>query len=102
MANEPIETYVPMFIKQEIEHPERYVVASQKWNELWTLVISQGDHNAEFLTSVIEQLIDNVIRKDNIQPYLPVNDYEPATKLYVDDKVAALEARIAVLEGGVV
>lgn len=31
----------------------------------------------------------NVLTKDNIQEYIPTADYNPATKKYVDDKVAS-------------
>lgn len=32
--------------------------------------------------------MENILTKDNTTPYTPVNDYNPATKKYVDDKVA--------------
>lgn len=34
-------------------------------------------------------IIDEVLTKDNTQEYTPTNDYNPATKKYVDDKVAS-------------
>ena len=33
----------------------------------------------------------NVLTKDNTQEYIPTNDYEPATKKYVDDKIPSTE-----------
>jgi polyhydroxyalkanoate synthesis regulator phasin len=98
MDPKPIEDYTPMFIKQDINHPERYTVTAQKWNELWDLVIAQGDNTAEFLMYAIKELVDNVLRKNNEQPFMPLNDYEPATKKYVDEELAVLAGHIAALE----
>ena len=36
------------------------------------------------------ELRDNVLKKDNMREYTPVNDYNPATKKYADDKISSI------------
>lgn len=42
-----INTFIPKYIKQSLDDPSRYTVRAERWNELWNLVIQQGDWNSE-------------------------------------------------------
>lgn len=48
--------------------------------------------NKSFLDKFTQDFIDNILFKDNEEPYEPSGPYNPATQKYVDDKVVAIGA----------
>lgn len=53
-----VENYDPKYVLQEVNRQPRDVVTNQRWNELWTLLITQGDHTAEWLDTTINRLLE--------------------------------------------
>lgn len=48
--------------------------------------------NKSLLDKFTQAFIDNILFKDNEEPYEPAGPYNPATQKYVDDKVVAIGA----------
>lgn len=48
--------------------------------------------NKSFLDKFTQDFINNILFKDNEEPYEPAGPYNPATQKYVDDKVVAIGA----------
>lgn len=48
--------------------------------------------NKALLDKFTQAFIDNILFKDNEEPYEPAGPYNPATQKYVDDKVVAIGA----------
>jgi len=46
-------TYIPSYIKQTISRSSRDKITAARWNEIMSLLISQGDFNAETLYKLI-------------------------------------------------
>jgi hypothetical protein len=64
-----IEDYIPKLIKQGEDARERYVVTHVRWNELWNLIIEQGDHTAEAVLEICSRILaheNNVSQHRNI------------------------------------
>ena len=53
-----IENYEPMQIRQEIDAQPRDVITHQRWNELFTLLITQGDHTVDWLEATITRALN--------------------------------------------
>lgn len=51
-----IYNFIPKFIKQVLDNPPRYTVLATRWNELWNLVINQGDWNSEAIKMLCDTL----------------------------------------------
>ena len=51
MANSEY-NYIPMYIRRTINNRPKDVVTSKYWNELFNLLITQGDHTAEAVANV--------------------------------------------------
>lgn len=49
-----------------------------------------------------QEVIQKVLTKDNITEYTPTNDYNPATKKYIDDIVGAINTTLDAINGEVV
>ena len=82
--------FQPMYIRRDFADKPRHVVTAEQWNELWTLVTQQGDHNSEALQAVAEILNNNVLTKDNTEAYTPTENFHPATRKFVTDHIAAM------------
>lgn len=52
MASPDIYNYVPKYISQEVDADPQETITSTRWDELWNLVIEQGDWNAETLAAL--------------------------------------------------
>lgn len=48
--------WVPKYIKQVLNRPPRYKVTSKEYNELFNLLIEQGDYNAATLKELLTKL----------------------------------------------
>ncbi|MDD5937004.1 MAG: hypothetical protein PUC65_15810 [Clostridiales bacterium] len=53
-------------------------------NEVNLNKIDQGLYDVD---NALEKLQDNVLQKTNSTPFTPIEDYHPATKKYVDEKM---------------
>jgi len=47
--------YIPMFIRQVLNDPPKFIVTNTRWNELWNLIITQGDSNSEVLKDLCDE-----------------------------------------------
>lgn len=65
----------------------RFTVTHEYWNELFNLLIDQGDHGQEAIQAIMQQLTSNVLFKDNEETWEPLNDYQPATVKFVTDRI---------------
>lgn len=79
--------FLPKFIKRIIADKPRFTVTHEYWNELFNLLIDQGDHGQEAIQTIMQQLTTNVLFKDNEEPWEPLNDYQPATVKFVTDRI---------------
>ena len=79
--------FLPKFIKRIIADKPRFTVTHEYWNELFNLLIDQGDHGQEAIQEITRQLSTNVLLKDNEVPWEPLNDYQPATVKFVTDRI---------------
>lgn len=79
--------FLPKFIKRIIADRPRFTVTHEYWNELFNLLIDQGDHGQEAIQAIMQQLTTNVLFKDNEEPWEPLNDYQPATVKFVTDHI---------------
>lgn len=79
--------FLPKFIKRIIADKPRFTVTHEYWNELFNLLIDQGDHGQEAIQAIVQQLTTNVLFKDNEEPWEPLNDYQPATVKFVTDHI---------------
>ena len=75
-----INNYVPMKIVQNINNSAGDIIRSIRWNELWNLVITQGDYNSDTLVLVTDELI----RLDS----------EKVSQVYVDTADEVLQTQI--------
>lgn len=82
-----IYNFLPKFIKRIIADKPRFTVTHEHWNELFNLLIDQGDHGQEAIQEITQQLSTNVLLKDNENPWEPLNDYQPATVKFVTDRI---------------
>lgn len=82
--------FLPKFIKRLIADKPRQTITNEYWNELFNLLIEQGDHGQEAIQIIADQLANNVLLKDNETPWTPTNDFQPATVKFVTDWVVAL------------
>lgn len=57
--------YIPMYIRQIIDTRPRQPVTSDRWDELWTLIITQGDAAAETLASLCADYVAHKIAYAN-------------------------------------
>ena len=64
-----ITDYTPIYIAQTVDAAPRKTITSERWNELWNLVISQGDYNTDAIVAMIAAVLDLV----------PMGEYNPAT-----------------------
>ena len=53
-----LQDYTPKKIEQIMDKEPKAVVTADRWNELWNLVISQGDDTAEHLYQTIQKVLD--------------------------------------------
>lgn len=68
-----------------------FILCSRNTNTLFILIL--GDTNKYTYTKstkTLEKSLYGYLKIGNTQEYTPTNDYNPATKKYVDDKVASL------------
>lgn len=79
--------FLPKFIRRIIADRPRFTVTHEYWNELFNLLINQGDHGQEAIQAIMQQLTTNVLFKDNEEPWEPLNDYQPATVKFVTDRI---------------
>jgi len=79
--------FLPKFINRIIADRPRQTVTNEYWNELFNLLIEQGDHGQEAIRAITEQLTSNVLFKDNEETWEPLNDYQPATVKFVTDRI---------------
>ena len=56
-----ITNFIPKLIRQVINDVPQYLVTATRWNELWNLVIEQGDHNSDYLDLACKAIIANDI-----------------------------------------
>ena len=59
MANSEY-NYIPMYIRRTINNRPKDVVTAKYWNELFNLLITQGDHTAEAIANIREAFRINV------------------------------------------
>lgn len=52
-----IENYDPMKVLQDINRTPGDIITANRWNELWTLIITQGDHTADWLLETINKTL---------------------------------------------
>ena len=48
--------FIPKYIKQVMAKRNSEIVTSEEWNAILNLLIQQGDHNSEFLTTLTENI----------------------------------------------
>lgn len=82
--------FLPKFIKKIIADKPRFTVTHEYWNELFNMLIEQGDHSQEAIKAVIEQLKTNVLFKDNTEEWEPTGEYEPVTRKFVTDRIVEM------------
>ena len=51
-----LQNFNPMYVLQQPERGPRYVVSSELWNELFHLLIAQGNHTSEAVKTLIDKL----------------------------------------------
>jgi len=74
LENQPdLEDYNPVYIDQDINAGPKKVISNLRWNELFNLLIEQGDYNAKTLDLLIENI--NI----NGQPISPEQEETLAT-----------------------
>lgn len=65
MAWQDLLNLVPMYIQQIINNPDGYIVTADRWNELFNLLITQGDQNSAAIDDLIEELDTLIISNPN-------------------------------------
>lgn len=111
-----LSTYIPKYIAQTEAQLPKFIITSDKWNELWNLSIVQGDYTAEAVDQIITEfqtaqgdIVDNDalavhlagietvtgVKTFEASPVVPTptSNYQAATKKYADDGLA-LKANI--------
>lgn len=84
--------FLPKFIKRIIAEPAKKTITSEYWNELFNLLVQQGDWGQEAIQLIMTQLTTNVLLKDNTTEFTPTGDYEPATRKFVTDYIVSMGA----------
>lgn len=51
-----LQTFVPMYIRQVLDSKPRETITADRWNELWNLAITQGDHTSEIVAVICKDL----------------------------------------------
>lgn len=82
--------FLPKFIKKVIADPAKKTVTADYWNELFNILVEQGDHSQESIQVIINQLKTNVLLKDNTTAWEPTGEYEPVTRKFVTDRIVAM------------
>ncbi len=70
-----LDEYIPIYIKQIIAATPKKTITAERWNELWNLVIAQGDYNSEAMLSMASAVLELVHmgEYDPLTPYLRLN-----------------------------
>lgn len=66
--------------------PDIYQQILNRLNWLQSKMLSEGDIQL-LISERIEHYLENYLAKDNIEEYTPTEDYQPATKKYVDERI---------------
>jgi hypothetical protein len=106
-----LSTFVPMYIEQTLADTPQKVVTATRWNELWNLIITQGDYNAaaidelckqftavisEVVAGILSQIPDDSITIDKLEPTLE----SKILNQFVTDTVTSTKYKF-LLENGV-
>lgn len=68
-----------------------FILCTRNTNTLFTLILGgTNKYTYNKSTKTLEKSLYGYLKIGNTQEYTPTNDYNPATKKYVDDKVASL------------
>jgi hypothetical protein len=116
-----INDFDPMYISQTVNRAPRDLITSDRWNELWNLIIEQGDYNSEaldLLCNAFTALVDFSVPDNSLTTAkmateqkrgvangvasLDGSGYVPLTELGNIDiaQIATNTADIAALSGG--
>lgn len=69
-----LQNFNPMYVLQQPERGPRYVVSSELWNEMFHLLIAQGNHTSEAVKTLIDKLNTQYYTKDELAQYLQGGD----------------------------
>lgn len=55
-----INDFIPMKIDQTVGNTPRQVITAERWNELWNLNVTQGDHSENWLQNLVDAHNTNI------------------------------------------
>ena len=92
--------YIPTYIKRTINNKPKDVVTASYWNELFNLLINQGDHTAEELGKVLNHFtaVINEVKGIADGKYVKPTDGIPKTDLAQDVQNSLSKADTALQE----
>lgn len=59
-----------MFIKQVLDNKPKEAITAKRWNELWNLAITQGDHNSEIAQILCMDVDSAVTLLNSLVPFV--------------------------------
>lgn len=97
-----MDNWIAKYVKREIDDSKGKLIESDYWNELFNILITQGDNNTEGLQTVINTLIEGILSETGAEyistPLLGTSEDQPAQQnvnaalLWLSTKVIALDA----------
>ena len=83
-----IQDFLPKFIRRVIADRARQTITSEYWNELFNLLVNQGDWGQEAIQLIMTKLNEDVLFKSNTDAWVPTDNFNPATRKFVTDQIA--------------
>lgn len=90
---EDFKNYVPMYLWENIEHPEGYIVFNEEYNARWNLLQTQGDQQANAIRDILQMLYETVLHDEDGASHIKINMDEYAadnlkgTLLLIDQRL---------------
>ena len=90
--------YIPTYIKRTINNKPKDVIRASYWNELFNLLITQGDHTAEELGNILNHFTAAITEVKGIadDKYVKPTDGIPKTDLAADVQTSLSKADTAI------
>lgn len=83
-----IHDFLPKFIKKVIADKARQTITAEYWNEMFNLLVSQGDWGQEAIQIIMDKLSNDVLLKSNTDAWVPTTNFQPATRKFVTDQIS--------------
>lgn len=98
--------FLPKYIRQVVEKLQGQVVTAEEWNNLFNLLIQQGDNNTEGIVNVINNLSENYPTTQLVQNLITqyikkIGAADMSTETYDTDKDGIVDQAATVNDGAI-